>query len=73
MLTNQPQELFVERLRKLRRRTLVRVTWYGVARMVGVGGSMLMVTAWLMGDAVHRIHHDLSISALVRRAAETKR
>jgi ribose-phosphate pyrophosphokinase len=27
----------------------------------------------LMGDAVHRIHHDLSISALFRRAAETKR
>ena len=52
MKSNHPRQIFVERLRELRRRTLLRVTWYGVARMVGVGGAMLMVAAWLLGDAV---------------------
>ncbi len=52
MQTNQPQEAFLERLHQLHRRTLARVTWYGVARLVGVGGSMLMLTAWLLGNAL---------------------
>lgn len=52
MLNTEPRDLFSERLRKLRRRTLIRVSWFGLARMVGVGGSMLMVTAWLLGNEV---------------------
>jgi phosphoribosylpyrophosphate synthetase len=27
----------------------------------------------LLGEAVHRIHHDMSVSALFRRGADTKR
>ncbi len=50
MQTTEPRKLFYERLRLLRRRTLLRVTWFGMARMVGVGGSMLMLTAWLLGS-----------------------
>lgn len=50
MRTTEPRNLFLERLRHLRRRTLLRVTWFGMARMVGVGGSMLMLTAWLLGS-----------------------
>ncbi len=53
MQSQQPQEVFLERLHQLRLRTLARVTWYGAARLVGVGGSMLMLTAWLLGNAVH--------------------
>ncbi len=45
----ESRELFYQRLRQLRRRTLLRVTWFGMARMVGVGGAMLMMTAWLLG------------------------
>ena len=33
----------------------------------------ILTVAKLLGEAVHRIHHDLSISALFRDAAETKR
>ena len=29
--------------------------------------------AKLFGEAIHRIHHDMSISALFRRGADTKR
>ncbi len=52
MKTSEPQKLFSERLHQLHRRTLVRVTWFGLARLLGVGGSMLMLTAWLLGSAV---------------------
>jgi len=53
MLKPDPRDLFFERLRKLRRRTLMRVTWFGLARMAGVGGSMFMLTAWLLGGVEH--------------------
>ena len=33
----------------------------------------LLTVAKLLGEAVHRIHHDLSVSALFRKAGETKR
>ncbi len=33
----------------------------------------VLTVAKLLGEAVHRIHHDMSISALFRRAGETKR
>ena len=33
----------------------------------------ILTVAKLLGEAVHRIHHDLSISALFRNAGETKR
>jgi ribose-phosphate pyrophosphokinase len=32
-----------------------------------------LTVARLFGDAVHRIHHDMSVSALFRRGADTKR
>ncbi len=52
MQNNRPQEIFTERLQQLRWRSLARLTWYGLARLLGVGGSMLMATAWLLGNAV---------------------
>jgi ribose-phosphate pyrophosphokinase len=33
----------------------------------------VLTVAKLLGEAVHRIHHDMSVSALFRSAAETKR
>ena len=33
----------------------------------------VLSVASLLGEAIHRIHHDMSISALFRRAGETKR
>jgi ribose-phosphate pyrophosphokinase len=32
-----------------------------------------LTVAKLLGEAVHRIHHDMSVSALFRRGADTKR
>ena len=32
-----------------------------------------LTVAKLLGEAVHRIHHDMSVSALFRRAGQTKR
>jgi hypothetical protein len=52
MPLNEPRNKFLKRLHQLHRGTLVRVTWFGLARLVGVGGSMLMLTAWLLGNAV---------------------
>ncbi len=50
MQSPEPRNLFHKRLHQLRRRTLLRVAWFGSARMVGVGGSMLMLTAWMLGS-----------------------
>jgi ribose-phosphate pyrophosphokinase len=33
----------------------------------------VLTVANLLGDAVHRIHHHMSVSALFRQASETKR
>ncbi len=52
MPNQTPENLFQERLKHLHRRTLLRVGWFGVARVVGVGGSLLMLTVWLLGQAV---------------------
>jgi ribose-phosphate pyrophosphokinase len=43
-------------------------------RLQPISGKLTILTvAKLLGEAVHRIHHDLSISALFREAGETKR
>src|SRR5688572_26769944 len=43
-------------------------------RMAPVAHKLIRLTvARLFGEAIHRIHHDMSVSALFRRGADTKR
>jgi ribose-phosphate pyrophosphokinase len=44
------------------------------ARLAGIEHKLHRLTvARLLGEAIHRIHHDMSVSALFRRSAGTKR
>lgn len=51
MQTPDAQTIFLHRLRKVHRGALWRVGWFGVARMVGLGGSMFLWTLWMLGVA----------------------
>ena len=43
-------------------------------RTAAIANKLVRLTvAKLLGEAVHRIHHDMSVSALFRRGADTKR
>lgn len=55
-------------------RLIVTDTVYGGPRLDPIRHKLLELTvARLLGDAVHRIHHDMSISALFRDSIGTKR
>ncbi len=44
------------------------------SRTAAIDHKMVRLTvARLLGEAIHRIHHDMSVSALFRRGADTKR
>jgi len=56
------------------RRVLLTDTIPAGDRFAPLAGRLeILTTARLLGEAVHRIHHDMSISALFRGAAGTKR
>jgi ribose-phosphate pyrophosphokinase len=56
------------------RRVIVTDTIPDGERTDPIRDRMLILTvAELLGEAVHRIHHDMSVSALFREAGETKR
>ncbi|PID79250.1 hypothetical protein CSB20_10975, partial [bacterium DOLZORAL124_64_63] len=50
MRTSDPKAIFLDRLRRVHRRTLWRVAGLGVARL-GLGGAMVLATLWLLGLA----------------------
>ena len=51
MQTPDPMAIFQDRLRRVHRRTLWRVGGFGAARLLGVGGSMVVATLWMLGVA----------------------
>jgi ribose-phosphate pyrophosphokinase len=56
------------------RRVVVTDTIPNGGRLVPIADKLERLSvATLLGEAVHRIHHDLSISAMFHRARETKR
>lgn len=63
-----PQAIFQDRLTRVHRRVLARVGWFGLARLVGVGGSMILWTLWMLGMA-DRPDHFLTYGLLLSLGA----